>query len=166
MKRIKKFWDENSILLVLFAILTACVIAISVVVLTYFVGDSSSKYGERLEGIENHPFSKEVKNDIIEKLEEDELVENVSIRVSDTKTIYLIINFVTKTSLVEAQSKSLASLDYFEEDILKFYDIEFLIKADSTEETDGFQIMGSHNVNGTGGIVWNNNTVIEEAEEE
>ena len=165
MKKLKKFWLENSVILVLLVILIACLISISVVVLTYFVGDSSSKYGERLEGIENHPFTKDLKNEIISKLEEDELIENVSIRTSNTKTIYLTLEFVAKTSLVEAQSKSLAALEYFTEDILSFYDIEFLIKADSTEDTDGFQIIGSRNVNGTGGIVWNNNTVIKEVEE-
>ena len=36
-----------------------------------------------------------------------------------------------------------------------------MIKADSTEESEGFQIIGSHNVSGTGGIVWNNNTAID-----
>jgi len=56
----------------------------------------------------------------------------------------------------------LASLEYFKEDILGFYDIEFLIEAESTKEEEGFQIMGSHNVNGTGGIVWNNNTKVDE----
>ena len=166
MKKLKKFWLENSVLLVLLLILIACLISISIVVFTYFVGDSSSKYGERLEEIENHPISKDIKNDIISKLEENELIENASIRVSDTKTIYLLINFTPKTTLVEAQSKALASLEYFSEDILGFYDVEFLIKADSTEDTEGFQIIGSRNVNGTGGIVWNNNTVIEKVEEE
>jgi len=161
MKKLKKFWHENSVLLVLLMILIACLIAISVVVITYFVGDSSSKYGDRLDGIENHPIDVE---EIIAKIEEDELVNNASIRTSG-KTIYVNVVFTSKTTLVEAQSKSLASLDYFSDDVLGFYDIEYMIKADSTEETEGFQIIGSHNVGGTGGIVWNNNTEINNKEE-
>ena len=165
MKKLKKFWHENSVLLVLLMILIACLIAISVVVITYFVGDSSSKYGDRLDGIQEHPLDEKTQTEIVSTLEDSEMVENVEIRVSDTKTVYITINFVAKTTLVEAQSTALASLEYFSEEVLAFYDLEFLIKADSTEDTEGFQLMGAHNVSGTGGIVWNNNTVIESEEE-
>lgn len=163
MKKLKKFWRENSVLLVLLMILIACLIAMSIVLVTYFVGDSSSKYGDRLEGISEHEFSESEQKNIISKLEDDELVENAKIKISG-KTIYVTISFVTKTTLVEAQSKALASLEYFNENIKGFYDIEYLIKANSTTEEEGFQIIGSHNVNGTGGIVWNNNTVIDKEE--
>lgn len=164
MKKLKKFWRENSVLLVLFLILIACLVAMSIVLVTYFVGDSSSKYGDRLDGIKEHEFSDKDQKEIIAKLEEEELIEKASIRISG-KTIYVTISFATKTTLVEAQSKALASLDYFNENILGFYDLEYLIEAKSTTEQEGFQIMGSHNVNGTGGIVWNNNTVFEDEEE-
>lgn len=163
MKKLKKIWQENSVLLVLLMILLACLIAISIVVITYFVGDSSTKYGDRLDGIENYPFLENDQKDIISKLEEDESVVKANVRTSG-KTIYVTIQFQSTITLVEAQSKSLASLEYFSEDILSFYDIQYLIQADSTEETDGFQIMGSHNVNGTGGIVWNNNTAVKDEE--
>ena len=72
MKKLKKIWQENSVLFVLLFILIACLIAISVVVVTYFVGDSSSKYGDRLEGIEDYPFDEDMQNDIISQIEESE----------------------------------------------------------------------------------------------
>ena len=158
MKKLKKIWQENSVLLVLFVILTACLIAISVVVVKYFVGDSSSKFGERLDDIEKHPFGEKEINELNDKIKEDKLVLDASSRTSG-KTIYVSIKFDSSITLVEAQSKALASLEYFTEDILSFYDIQYMIKADSTDKTDGFQIMGSHNISGTGGIVWNNNTI-------
>jgi len=161
MKKLKKIWQENSVLFVLFLILIACVIAISVVVITYFVGDSSSKYGDRLDGIEEHPYKEAEQKEFISKLKEDQLIENASVRISG-KTIYVTITFDSKITLVEAQGKALASLEYFQEDILKFYDIQYMIEADSTEDKDGFKIMGSHNISGTGGIVWNNNTAPKE----
>lgn len=161
MKKLKKLWHENSVLLVLFIILIACLIAISVVVVKYFVGASSSKYGERLDGIDKHPYTEKDQKDFAAKLEEDELINDVSVRTSG-KIIYVTINFSEKTTLVEAQSKALASLDNFSEEVLSFYDIQYMIKADSTKDTEGFQIMGSRNVSGTGGIVWNNNTAPKE----
>ena len=48
---------------------------------------------------------------------------------------------------------------------LSFYDLEYMIEAEATEETEGFQIIGAKNVSGTGGIVWNNNTEFETEEE-
>lgn len=164
MKKLKKIWQENSVLFVLLIIMIACLIAISVVVVTYFVGDSSSKYGDRLEGIEKYPFDEETQKDIISKLKEEESIIDVSIRTSG-KTIYITLNFTPKITLVEAESKALASLEYFSEDVLGFYDIEYLIEAQATEDTEGFQIIGSHNVSGTGGIVWNNNTAKKTVEE-
>ena len=165
MKKLRKIWQENSVLFVLLFILIACLIAISVVVITYFVGDSSSKYGDRLEGIENYPFNEDMEQEIIGKIKESEIVLDVNMRVSG-KTIYVTITFIPETTLVEGQSIALASLDYFSEDTLSFYDLEYMIKADATEETEGFQIIGARNVSGTGGIVWNNNTVFEEEEEQ
>lgn len=163
MKKFKKILQENSVLLVLFVILIACLIAISVVVVKYFVGDSSSKYGERLDGIEKYPFGEKEQNELKDKIKEDKLVVDVKTRTSG-KTIYITISFDPSSTLVEAQSKALASLEYFNEDILSFYDIQYMIKADSTDKTEGFQIMGSHNISGTGGIVWNNNTAPKDEE--
>lgn len=159
MKKLKKIWQENSVLLVLFIILIACLIAISVVVVKYFVGNED-KNNIRLEGVENHPFTEQMQNEIKDKIKEDEKVLEVKIIPSTkSKRITVVINFTSEVTLVEAQSKTLASLEYFSEDTLSFYDIQFNIEADSTEKSDGFKISGSHNVSGTGGIVWNNNTV-------
>lgn len=163
MKKIKKIWQENSVLIVLGIILIACLVAISVVVVTYFVGDSSSKYGDRLEGIEDYPFDSEMQDEFIAQIKENEIVEDVTMRVSG-KIIYVNITFVPATTLVEGQSVALASLEFFSEDTLSFYDLEYMIEAEATDDAEGFQLIGAKNVSGTGGIVWNNNTEFEEEE--
>ena len=103
--------------------------------------------------------------EIISQIEENEIVEEATIRVSG-KVIYVTITFVPATTLVEGQSIALASLDYFSEETLNFYDLEYMIQAEDTEDAEGFQLIGAKNVSGTGGIVWNNNTPFEEEEEE
>lgn len=163
MKKIKKIWQENSVLIVLGIILIACLVAISVVVVTYFVGDSSSKYGDRLEEIEDYPFDSDMQDEIIAQIKENEIVEDVTMRVSG-KIIYVNITFVPATTLVEGQSVALASLEFFSEDTLSFYDLEYMIEAEATDDAEGFQLIGAKNVSGTGGIVWNNNTEFEEEE--
>ena len=161
MKKLKKFWQENSVLLVLLLILVTCLVAITIVVFTYFVGTNSSKYGDRLDGIEDYPFTTKTQKSIISSLEEDEDIEEVKIETSG-KRIIITINYVAGITLVEAQSKALASLELFDEKTQSFYDLEYQIKALATENADGFSLTGSHNVGGTGGIVWVQNNITEE----
>ena len=165
MRKLRNFWHNNSVLLVLLLILIACMVAITVVVVTYFVGDSNTKYGDRLKDADKVTFKESEQKEIQDKIKEDKKVLDVSVRVSG-KTIYLKIEFSSDVTLVEAQGKALTSLEYFSEEVLEFYDIEYMIEALSTENTDGYQLMGSHNVGGTGGIVWNNNTKVSDDEEE
>ena len=104
-----------------------------------------------------------MQKEIISQIEENEIVEEATVRVSG-KVIYVTITFAPATTLVEGQSIALASLDYFCEEILSFYDLEYMIEADDTEDAEGFKLIGAKNVSGTGGIVWNNNTEILDGE--
>lgn len=163
MKKIKKIWKENRVLFVLFIILIVCFIAICSVALSYFVGTNKSEYGDRLEDYVK--VSDKEKKAYIDALKEDELVADVKFRVS-IRTIYITIKFNKEASLVEAQSKSLASVDNISKEILAYYDINFIIEQDKVAEdpTKGFTLMGSHNLSGEG-VVWSNNTEIIEEEE-
>ena len=163
MKKLKKIWNENRILFVLFLILIVCFIAICLVVFSYFMGTNKSVYGNRLKGEVKIPEKQE--KEYKEKLEADDMVEEVTWR-KGVRTIYITIKFNETASLVEAESKAVASLENIEDKILKYYDINFIIIQDkvSSDETKGFTLMGSSNVNGTG-VVWSNNTEIVEEEE-
>ena len=162
MKRIKKLWKENRILFVLFLILVICFIAICFVVLSYFVGTNKSVYGDRLKN--KVKISEKEKKEFIKSLEEDETIDKVTYRVG-VRTIYITIKFNEKISLVEAESKAVTSLEKIKEKELKYYDVNFILLQDKVEsdESKGFTMMGSSNVNGTG-VVWSNNTKIVEEE--
>ncbi len=163
MKRLKKMWNENRILFVLFLILIVCFIAICLVVFSYFIGSNKSVYGNRLNG--EVKISDKQEKDYIDALKSDDMVSDVTWR-KGVRTIFITIKFNDKASLVEAESKAVASLEKIEEKVLKYYDINFIIMQDkvSGDETKGFTIMGSSNVNGSG-VVWSNNTEIVEEEE-
>ena len=163
MKRLKKMWNENRILFVLFLILIVCFIAICLVVFSYFIGSNKSVYGNRLNG--EVKISDKQEKDYIDALKSGDMVSDVTWR-KGVRTIFITIKFNDKASLVEAESKAVASLEKIEEKILKYYDINFIIMQDkvSGDETKGFTIMGSSNVNGSG-VVWSNNTEIVEEEE-
>ncbi len=165
MKKIKELWSKNRILFVLFIILIVCFIAICCVVMSYFVGTNKSVYGDRLKN--KVKVSKGAEDDYIKSVEADEMVDEATIRVG-VRTIYITIKYNEKASLVEAESKAVASLDALQSDVLEYYDIDFILLQDTVagDETKGFTMMGSNNVNGTG-VVWSNNTeIIEEDENE
>lgn len=164
MKKIKKLWNENRILFVLFIVLIVCFIAILGVVMSYFVGDSKSVYGDRLKN--KVEVSKSIEDEYVKSIEIDDMVEKATIRVG-VRTIYITLKFNSTASLVEAESKAVASLDALSEEILAYYDIDFILVQDSVpgDESKGFTLMGSNNVNGSG-VVWSNNTEIVEEEKD
>lgn len=162
MNKIKKLWEQNRVLFVLFVIILVCLILILGVFLKYFFGAASSSYGDRLDGINEVEVTDELKTNFISSLQSDELVEKASMNTKG-KIIYITINFKDGVSLVEAQSKALASLQTFEEKYLNFYDFQYTLKGNKTENSNGFLIMGARNVNGTG-LIWNNNTEVKNEE--
>lgn len=163
MEKFKNFWRKNKVLVVLGAILVVCFIAICVVVITYFFGGSDTVYGDRLKDIDKHPIAEEVKSKFVDALKEDKNIEDVSF---DTKgrIIYIRIKYVADYALVEAESKATASLTNLTDNILEYYDLNFTLVSDKTENSDGFTIMGARNT-GSEGIIWNNTTQAQESEE-
>ncbi|HIS11846.1 MAG TPA: hypothetical protein IAB40_01915 [Candidatus Onthocola stercoravium] len=163
MNKLKEIWGKNKVLIVLGIILIICFIAILIVTFSFFFGGSESVYGDRLDGIENYPIEDSFIDEYIANLESDEMINSATF---DTKgrIIYVTIDFVGDTSLVEAQSKAAASLEQFSEETLSYYDINFTLTSESTENSEGFTIMGARNVAGSG-LVWNNNTPVEREEE-
>ena len=158
----KKFWKENRVLFVLIVVLIVCFVAICSVVVSYFVGSHKSIYGDRL--VDKVEIKDDVKKEYLEKLKEEKIVKEADFRVS-IRTIYIDIEFAADATLVEAESKAEASLENLTEEVLKYYDVNFILTKDKTETDSGFTIMGAKNSNGTG-VSWNNNTVIEEDEAE
>lgn len=162
MNKIKELWRKNKILWVLLLILLICFIAIVVVVVTFFFGGSKSVYGDRLNGIDDYPITENFISEYETELESEELVNDAEVKTKG-RVVYITIDFLGDTTLVEAQSKAASSLEKFSEKILYYYDIQFTLLSDATENSDGFTIMGARNANGTG-VVWNNNTKVESEE--
>ena len=162
LKKLKEIWQKNRVLIVLIGILIACFIAICIVVVTYFFGGSDTVYGDRLKDIDKHPITEDFKNKYISTLENDDAIEEVTFN-SKGRVIYIRIKYVDDFSLVEAESKATASLTTFEENTLNYYDLNFTIVSDETDNSDGFTLMGAKNVN-SDTVVWNNNTQAESEE--
>ena len=140
----------------LLIILLVCFIAIIVVASTFFYSRNSSKYGDRLAGIENYPVTSEIKDGFKAALEKNSSVTKVTYDVIG-RVIYVNITLDEKIKLEAAQKLVSDSLSVFTEDIMGYYDINFILKSDN------FVIIGAKNAKNTE-ITWNNNRVVEEEE--
>lgn len=158
MNKIKKYWQENKVLLVMGIILLICLTVIVFVSLTYFYGGDD----RRLEESEKMPLSSNLFSEIENKLKENEIVKKVNI-LQKNKIIYVMIDFVEETKMDKAKEIARSVLEFFNEDELNVYDIQFSISSLSTNDFTGYTLMGARNSNGSGEIVWNNyNIKVEE----
>ena len=162
MKKLKELWGNNKVLIVLGIILIICLIAIITVTFSFFLGGNKGVYGDRLNGIDKHPVTNNIKSEYKTSLESEKSVTKVSIDTKG-KIIYIIINFASDTSLEDAKNLAASSIEKLNEDILSFYDIDFTLKCEKSENSEGFTILGAKNVAGSG-LIWNNNTPPESEE--
>ena len=159
----KKYFKENKTLFTLMIIALVCIVISIILLFKYFYfGNGGTKYGDRLDGIENVEINKDRQNEIASKIEENDFVNNATILITG-KRIDIRMVFVDKASLIDAEGVALKSLDNFSDEEKAYYDLEFTLKQEATEKTEGFLIMGAKNVNGSN-LVWNNNNSTNEEE--
>lgn len=166
MKKIKKFWKENRVLMVLAIILISCLIVFTTVAIAYFYGSSDNVYGNRLDITEKVPLSDKLLKEIKTELESKEFVEAATATLKG-KIVYINIQYVDATEMDIAKSSAEEMIALFNEDELEVYDIQFTITSLSTTDFEGYTLMGSRNSSGSGVVVWNNyNKVVEESSAE
>lgn len=97
-------------------------------------------YGERLKNIEKHPIDKSVYDKVDEALNKNSGVEKVTHRVQG-KTIKYFITFGDKVTVKDAKAVGDGLLEYFDEDILSYYSLEFYLIKEN-KELNNFPIIG------------------------
>ena len=163
MKKIKKIWNENRVLMVLAIIIIICLIVIVCVSLTYFYGSSESEYGDRLDGIDKVKITDKIKSDVVNNLKSEESVYSANL-VNKGRMIYITLDFKIGTILDNAKIVAEKVPTLFNEEELAYYDINITINAPASDDNAGFTLMGARNSNGSGTIIWNNLTVKDETE--
>ena len=150
LEKIKIFYNEHRIFVILMGIVIVCVILMIVFMLRYFyfgTGDAPSRSCANL------------RNDkaIVKNLTDSELVTDATIRVSEkSNVIFITIRFTSETTIAEAQSEAVKSLDGFTEEEKECYDLEFSILAPAGEKSESYTLLGSANESGSN-IIWTNN---------
>lgn len=121
----------NSILknkrLVIFLVLLLIFIICLIVIKSVFIPSGGSKYGNRLDGINNIKFTKNDQVEIIKLLNDKEKVSTSKINIHG-KIINVIFDVSDDVSIDEAKNIANESLGKFSDEVKNFYDIEFIIK--------------------------------------
>ena len=162
MKKIKNIWENNKIAFVLVCVLAVCFIAIVIVASTFFLAGNKSLYGDRLNDIDNHKISNEVVDSYKDKVSDSDIVTDVSFKTSG-RVIYIKISFKSNTNLDEAKSVASKSVDYLDEEILNYYDVDFILESASSDDSDGFTLMGAKNV-ASSNVSFNNHNTKKESD--
>lgn len=157
MKKLKGLYKKNKIMFILTTIAAACILVVLLVILSSFIGKgAASKYGDRLEGIEDVKISSSSKKDLVESIEEEDTVEKVSIDIKG-KIIYINIDVDKETSYNTVKEIANKSLKEFDDDELDFYDIQYIVTCSKDEKSKNYPTMGYKN-NTSSKIVWINKT--------
>lgn len=145
--------QDNRVLWVLLGILVVCFLAIGVLFYRYFyAGTSSSKYGERLDGIENYPLSKTLEKDIQDLYKDNTEIDKVTV-TNEGKIVYITINFTKSIKVTTAEDLAIKSLDKVGEKNLTYYDVQYILTYSGTEENTNFPVFGSKSASSLK-VVW------------
>lgn len=150
LKKMKRFILNNkllSILILLFFLII--VLGLVMVKILIFPSYKQSKYGNRLDGIEDVKLDDSRFNEIKEKFGTVDGYNIKNIRVSG-KIVEIIVSVDDSISVHKAKSHSSKLVECFSEDELKFYDFQVFV----TGEGDNYPIIGYKSIKSEG-LSWN-----------
>ena len=154
----KKFYKENRVFVILMGIALVCIAIIIGLLASYVLSSNGGeKYGNRLDGISDVEIKDEFKDEMESKILEKEKVEDTKINIHG-KIISFNIKFQKDTSVTEAKSVATSCMEFFEEDYLNYYDIQFVLtKSEYEDSTSTFPMLGYRKAQAAN-ITWSNNS--------
>lgn len=156
MEKIKDFYKTNRVYVILMAISVFCVTLILGVLVYYFISqNNTSTYGNRLNGVESVEITKDKLSEAKRLLEENENIDNASLRIVG-KIVYINI-YLKENKVSDSKALAIKILDVFGEDQKEVYDIAFTISLVGDNKDTIFPIMGSKKSDNTI-ISWTNHS--------
>lgn len=100
---------------------------------------NTNKYGDRLDGIEEHEIASTVIDSISEDMKANEFVSDVNYH-DEGRILNFIVTVNAGTAVADAQKLADVIMDKIEEDDQSYYDIQIMIKT--SEEDENYPIIG------------------------
>ena len=133
LEKVKNWIKNNKGFTVIILLALVLVIILTIIFISLLKGNSSSKYGTRLDGIDDVKISKEEYDSVKKEVTDTDLVEDVSIRLQG-KIVYTTIVLKSDTSVDKAKEIAGNTIDNYTEDELKYYDFSYFLKWNKEEE--------------------------------
>ena len=133
MEKIKGWIKNNKSLSFVLLLSIVLFIILLIIFIQFFMGGSSSKYGNRLEGISDVKISNDTYDGVKEELEDTELTYNVDIRLQG-KIVYTTIVLKSDTTVDKAKEIASLTLDNYLEEELDYYDFSYFLKWENEDE--------------------------------
>lgn len=134
MKKISKWIKKNTGFFIVLLLTMVLLIFIVVIFVKLLMGNSSNKYGNRLDGINDVKISSETYESVETEVMDTTLVEEVSVRLQG-KIVYTTIVLKNDTSVDKAKEIATNTLDNYADEELSFYDFSYFLKWEG-EESD------------------------------
>ncbi len=134
------FLKKNKITIVAIILFIGLVLAFQEIKNILVPDEGKAVYGDRLDGIENHPLSDSTMKGITSKLKENEKVEEATITLHG-KIINIIITVLDDVSVEDAKAIANSSIPMFENKELSFYTLNVFVKKNN-EALNNFPIEG------------------------
>ncbi len=145
--------QDNTMLFILIGILVVCFIVIGILFYKYFYGGvSSTKYGNRLDGISEYKLSDSLEDDVKSLYEKESSVNKVSVTL-EGKIIYITLDFKESIKTDKAKTLAVKALDKIGKENLTYYEVQFILTYSGETENKNFPIFGSKNANSLK-VVW------------
>lgn len=155
MKKLKKLYKKNKVLFILTTIAIICILVIIIGLLTsFYTKTNTSKYGDRLDGIEEVEITDSFREDLVSFYEKNEKVNEASVDLSG-KIVYIIIDVVKGTTEAQAQEIANSGLEEFSEEEIEYYDFQFIVTCEEDSKSEIYPTMGYKN-NTSAKVVWIN----------
>lgn len=150
LKKVKKFILKNKLLSVLIGLLAIILIfGLITIKVLIFPSYHVSKYGSRLDGIENVKINDSRFNEVKNSFSSKEGFNITGYRISGRiVNIYVNVGNISKD---DVKSETYNFVKSFSEDEIKFYDFQVFVTGDS----DDYPIIGYKNKNSEE-LLWNN----------
>lgn len=149
----RRMSGDTKILLMLFLILMICFAVIGFLFYKFFyAGAGSTKYGDRLDGIEKYKLSETLEKDIQDIYKDNAAVNTVKVNVQG-RIIYITVDYKEPLKVDVAESEAVKSLDKIGEENLTFYDVQYILTYSGEEENKNFPIFGAKSASSLK-VVW------------
>ena len=133
LEKTKNWIKNNKGFTIVILLALVLIIILTIIFISLLKGNSSNKYGNRLDGIDDVKISKEEYDGVKEEIINTDLVEDISIRLQG-KIVYTTIILKSDTSVDKAKEIASNTLDNYTEDELKYYDFSYFLKWNKEEE--------------------------------